>query len=51
LFLRRFVEKAKAYVHFDIFGWTPIVKAGRPKGGEQQAMRAVFDMLEARYGK
>ena len=51
LFLRRFVEKAKSYVHFDIFGWTPNAKPGRPKGGEQQAMRAVFDMLEARYGK
>jgi leucyl aminopeptidase len=51
LFLRRFVEKAKAYVHFDIFGWTPNAKPGRPKGGEHQAMRAVFDLLEARYGK
>jgi leucyl aminopeptidase len=51
LFMRRFVEKAKSYVHFDIFGWTPNAKPGRPKGGEQQAMRAVFDMLEARYGK
>jgi leucyl aminopeptidase len=51
LFLRRFVEKAKSYVHFDIFGWTPNAKPGRPKGGEQQAMRAVFDLLQTRYGK
>ena len=51
LFLRRFVERAKSYVHFDIFGWVPTAKPGRPKGGEHQAMRAVFDMLEARYGK
>ena len=51
LFMRRFVEKAKSYVHFDIFGWVPTAKPGRPKGGEQQAMRAVFDMLQARYGK
>lgn len=51
LFLRRFVDKAKAYVHFDIFGWVPNAKPGRPKGGEQQAMRAVFNMLQARYGK
>ena len=28
LFLRRFVEKAKAWAHFDIFGWTPVGKTG-----------------------
>ncbi len=51
LFLRRFVERAKAHVHFDIFGWTPTAKPGRPKGGEHQAMRAVFAMLQARFGE
>jgi leucyl aminopeptidase len=49
LYLRRFVEKAKAYVHFDIFAWTPNAKPGRPKGGEQQGMRAVFSYLTERY--
>jgi leucyl aminopeptidase len=51
LFLRRFVEKAKSFVHFDIFAWVPNAKAGRPRGGEAQAMRAVFAMLSERYGK
>ncbi len=51
LFLKRFVEKAKIYVHFDIFGWVPTAKAGRPKGGEAQAMRALFAMIAERYGK
>ena len=51
LFLKRFVERAKSYVHFDIFGWTPNAKPGRPKGGEAQAMRAVFAMLQERYTK
>jgi leucyl aminopeptidase len=50
LFLRRFGDRAKAHVHLDIFGWTPIAKPGRPKGGEQQGMRALFSLLEARYG-
>ena len=45
LFLRRFVEKAKSYAHFDIFGWTPTAKPGRPKGGEAQAMRAQFGVI------
>jgi leucyl aminopeptidase len=50
LFLKRFVEKAKAYVHFDIYGWVPNTKAGRPKGGEAQGMRALFALIAERYG-
>jgi leucyl aminopeptidase len=50
LFLRRFVEKAGAHVHFDIFAWVPTAKPGRPKGGEQQGMRALFSYLTERYG-
>ncbi len=50
LFLRRFVEKAKAHIHFDIFAWVPTAKAGRPKGGEQQGMRALFSYLTERFG-
>ena len=46
LFLKRFVEQAKSYVHFDIFGWTPTAKPGRPKGGEAQGLRAIFGVLE-----
>ena len=51
LFLRRFVDKAKAYAHFDIFGWTPNAKPGRPKGGEAQAIRALFGVIAERFAK
>jgi len=51
LFLRRFVDKAKAYAHFDIFGWTPNAKPGRPKGGEAQAMRALFATIAEQFAK
>jgi leucyl aminopeptidase len=51
LFLRRFVDKAKAYAHFDIFGWTPNAKPGRPKGGEAQAMRALFAVIAEQFAK
>ncbi|MGE0008541.1 MAG: M17 family metallopeptidase [Parvibaculaceae bacterium] len=51
LFLKRFVERARAYVHFDIFAWTPMAKPGRPKGGEAQAIHALFAVLAERYGK
>jgi leucyl aminopeptidase len=49
LFLRRFAERAEAYAHFDIFGWTPNARPGRPKGGEQQGMRALYGLLKSRY--
>ena len=50
LFLRRFVEHAKAWVHFDIYAWNPTAKPGRPEGGECQAARLLFALLEERYG-
>ena len=49
LFLRRFVENARSYVHLDVFGWTPKAKPGRPVGGEACAIRALFDVIEKRY--
>lgn len=51
LFLRRFVKKAKAYMHFDIFAWTPKPLPGRPYGGEAQAIRALYALLTERYGR
>jgi len=51
LFLRRFVSKAKSYVHFDVFAWTPSARPGRPMGGEAQAIRALFALMSERYGK
>ncbi len=51
LFLRRFVEKAKAWVHFDIYAWNPKPRAHGPAGGEIQAARALFDLLSERYPK
>ncbi|MEM6546388.1 MAG: leucyl aminopeptidase family protein [Pseudomonadota bacterium] len=48
LFLQRFVDQ-KAWAHFDIYGWTPKPRPGRPKGGEAQAIRAIIALLETRY--
>ena len=49
LFLRRFVASAGAYVHLDIYGWTPTAKPGRAKGGAFQAGRALLQLLETRW--
>lgn len=49
LFLRRFVSNAAAWVHLDIYGWAPEARAGRPVGGTDQGIRAVFGVLKQRY--
>ncbi|HET6375610.1 MAG TPA: leucyl aminopeptidase family protein [Methylocella sp.] len=49
LFLRRFVERARAWAHFDIYAWTPQDAPGRPEGAEIQAARLLYDLIEARY--
>ncbi|POF34451.1 leucyl aminopeptidase family protein [Roseibium marinum] len=49
LFLSRFVENTGSWVHFDIFGWTPIDKPGKPAGGEAQGIRCLFDLISERY--
>ena len=48
LFLRRFVERTP-YIHLDIYGWTPVAKPARPKGGACQAARALLALLEDRF--
>ncbi|MTH78139.1 leucyl aminopeptidase family protein [Paracoccus aestuariivivens] len=45
LFLRRFTETARHYVHFDIYGWQPSAAPGRTKGGTGQGMRAILNAL------
>ena len=49
LFLRRFAPNTARHVHFDLYGWNPKTKPGRPEGGEVQTARLVHALLEARY--
>lgn len=49
LYLEHFVEKAKSWVHFDVFGWNASSRPHRPKGGEAMALRATFAYLEDRF--
>ena len=46
LFLRRFVDAAKAWLHCDIFAWNQTAKPGRPEGGECQAARLVYALVK-----
>lgn len=51
LFLDRFVEPGVPHLHFDLYGWNPSAKPGRPEGGEAPTARLLFDMLSERAGR
>ncbi len=50
LFLKRFVERTRSWVHFDIFGWAAGDRPEGPAGGEAQAIRALEHVIAGRYG-
>lgn len=50
LFLDRFVPEGLDWAHLDTFAWRPAAKPGRPKGGEALGLRAVWRMLQGRFG-
>ncbi|WP_196259411.1 leucyl aminopeptidase family protein [Pelagibacterium limicola] len=50
LFLNKFLKPETNWVHLDIFGWAPEARPGRPFGGTDQGIRAVFEVLREKYG-
>ena len=51
LFLRRFVPAGQPWAHFDVYAWNDSTRPGRPEGGEAQAARAIFKMLNNFSGR
>src|SRR5579871_2423419 len=51
LFLNRFVEKTKSWLHLDIPAWVDRPKPGRRTGGEANGARALYALLKERYGR
>ncbi len=49
LFLERFAEGVDTWVHLDMFAWNKKARPGRPVGGEAQAVRALFHVIESRF--
>jgi len=47
LYLQRFVDEGIKWVHVDLYAWNPKARPGRPKGGEAQAIRAVYAALSS----
>ena len=50
LFLNRFITKTTSWAHFDIPAWIDRPKPGRRKGAEANAIRAMFAVIEQRFG-
>ncbi len=50
LFLQQFTNKDIPWCHLDTYGWNDSKRPGRPLGGEAMGLRAVFRMLQNRYG-
>ncbi|ENN95253.1 leucyl aminopeptidase family protein [Bartonella vinsonii] len=46
LFLNSFVEKAKYFAHFDLYGWISKEKPGFPVGGCAQVIRALYNLFK-----
>ena len=51
LFLQSFLSGKPDWVHLDMFAWEPSGFPGRPKGGADTGLRAIFALIEKRYGK
>ncbi len=47
LFLKKFVEKAEEFLHFDIYSWQNSREPGKTKGGKMQTVRTLIAFLEA----
>lgn len=55
LFLESFLlggkdGKAPDWIHLDCYAWEQIGRAGRPAGGADTGLRAVFALIEEKYG-
>jgi leucyl aminopeptidase len=49
LFLGRFVTETSRWMHVDLYAWNQRSRPGRPEGGEAQAMRAIYRLIEQQY--
>ena len=50
LYLQRFVPATVPWLHLDTYAWNDTARPGRPRGGEAMGLRAMFRMLQQRYG-
>lgn len=51
LFIHEFANQSIDWVHVDCYAWEQSGKPGRPQGGADTGLRAVYAWLETTYGK
>ncbi len=51
LFIHEFADQSIDWVHVDCYAWEQNGKPGRPQGGADTGLRAVFAWLEQKYSK
>ncbi len=50
LYLQEFVAPDTPWAHIDTYAWNASSRPGRPEGGEALALRALYRLIEARFG-
>ena len=50
LYLQEFVRKDTPWIHIDTYAWNQSSRPGRPEGGEALGLRALYGLIEARFG-
>jgi len=51
LFLAEFAAPVESWAHIDLMAWNTESRPGRPEGGEAMAMRAIYAVIEHRFGR
>ncbi len=51
VFLQQFLTGAPDWLHLDCYAWEQTGRPGRPRGGADTGLRAVFSLLEQRFKK
>ena len=50
LYLEAFVPATISWAHIDTYAWNQKTRPGRPEGGEALALRALYRLIEERFG-
>jgi leucyl aminopeptidase len=50
LYLQEFVSKETPWAHIDTYAWNQSSRPGRPEGGEALGLRALYHLVEERFG-
>jgi leucyl aminopeptidase len=51
LYLAEFVGPETPWAHIDTYAWNQSSRPGRPEGGEALGLRALYRLIETRFGK